>query len=374
MKAKKILLLVAMSSLLVLSACGKKEETTSSVATEKTSEVKELGTKPVINPEKYVESLADYKNITYKVSAAEVSEEEVNQAVETQLQSINAYKVVDREAKDQDQVDIDYVGKKDGVAFDNGSAQGYKLVLGSNTFIDGFEAGLVGKKAGDTLELNLTFPENYPNEELKGAAVVFEVKVNSVSEKIKPELTDEFFKSANIGVNTVEEFKNSVKNQLEVSLKQSQDQEKLRQVMEALSTGSKIKEVPAELVEYYTGYYHNQFATFGQYMGMSAQDYAKQVFGLTSDKEVEAKLKELAEDETKLELILASIAKAEGLEVTEADVNAELDKYLEGQGSSASVSKEDLLKQQGGMEGYKHNMSLNKAYQFVMENAKETKK
>lgn len=371
MKAKKILLLVAMSSLLVLSACGKKEETTSSTTTQTTTEVKELGTKPVIDSKEYIESLADYKNITYKVSTKEVTPDEIEQAVESQLQSISAYKVVDREAKDQDQVDIDYVGKKDGVAFEHGSAEGYKLVLGSQTFIEGFEAGLIGKKAGDSLELNLTFPENYPSEDLKGADVVFEVKVNSVSEKIKPELTDEFFETANIGVKNVEEFKESIKKQLETSLKQSNDQEKLRQVIEALTTGSKIKELPTDLVDYYNQYFHNQFATYGQYMGISANDYAKQIFGFTTDKEVEDKLKELAQDEAKLELILSAIAKAEGLEVSEEDVNAELDAYLEAQGSNAQVSKEDLLKQQGGMEGYRHNMSLNKAYQYIMENAKE---
>ena len=138
-------------------------------------------------------TLGEYKGIPVTVTEPTVTDEEVDAQIQQLLNSSAEYLEVDREAQLGDQVNIDYKGMKDGVAFDGGTAEGYDLVLGSNSFIDGFESGLVGAKKGEEVTLNLTFPDPYQNNpDLAGQAVVFEVKVNNVKEKTVPELTDDF--------------------------------------------------------------------------------------------------------------------------------------------------------------------------------------
>ena len=158
-------------------------------------------------------TLGQYKNLELSVNSAKVTQEDIDAQIENALSSeAEQVEVTNRAVKEGDIVNIDYEGKKDGVAFDGGTAQGYDLTIGSGTFIDGFEDGLIGAKIGDTLDLNLTFPENYGAAELAGQDVVFTVKVNSIKEEKLPELTDELAKKINPEVKNVDEFKAYIKD------------------------------------------------------------------------------------------------------------------------------------------------------------------
>ena len=170
------------------SGCGKKTETESTAAESAAAETEEYVAESSVK-------LGEYKGIAVTVTEASVTDEEVENQIQQVLNSKAEYREVDRAAQTGDQVNIDYKGLLDGEAFEGGTAEGYDLTLGSGSFIDGFEDGLVGAVKGDQKDLNLTFPDPYPNNpDLAGKEVVFEVTVNAVKERSIPELTDEFVK------------------------------------------------------------------------------------------------------------------------------------------------------------------------------------
>ena len=163
-----------------------------------------------INPDEYV-TLGDYKNLEINVDHYEVKDDEVKQYVAKDLDNyVDNYDLYDYTTTDKqtvstnDIVNIDYEGKKDGVAFSGGTAQGAHLEIGSGRFIDGFEDGLLGANVGDTVELNLTFPEDYGNDELNGQEVVFTVSINSIDESHLPDYDEAFF--ANLGIDNVTNY------------------------------------------------------------------------------------------------------------------------------------------------------------------------
>lgn len=178
---------------------------------------------------------------------AEVTEQDVDEMIDTLRKSQASWKPAEREALDGDQVNIDFVGKKDGEAFDGGSAEGHKLVLGSNSMIPGFEDGLIGAKSGEEKVLNLTFPEDYQVDDLKGAEVEFTVTVNAVEEQVLPELNEDFFKSFGVESNDVDEFRSDVKENMDREKDRIAKTRVKTQVLDALLAANEI-EVPAALI------------------------------------------------------------------------------------------------------------------------------
>ena len=169
-------------------------------------------------------TITKYKGVEIdKVDADAVSDNDVEAQINSVLQSKSTTtEVTDRAAQTGDTVTIDYEGKKDGVAFDGGTATDAQLTLGSGQFIDGFEDGVVGHNIGDTFDLDLTFPENYGNEDLAGQAVVFTVTLKGISQTDVPELTDEFVQSVSDTSKTVEEYKKEIKKSLKKNGKENQ--------------------------------------------------------------------------------------------------------------------------------------------------------
>lgn len=178
---------------------------------------------------------------------AEVTEQDVDDMIDTLRKSQASWKPAEREARDGDQVNIDFVGKKDGEAFDGGSAEGHNLVLGSNSMIPGFEDGLVGAKSGEEKVLNLTFPEDYQVDDLKGAEVEFTVTVNAVEEQVLPELNEDFFKSFGVESNDVDAFRSDVKENMDREKDRIAKTRVKTQVLDALLAANEI-EVPAALI------------------------------------------------------------------------------------------------------------------------------
>ena len=215
-------------SAMMLAGCGKADVQQESTVQESTAAETEAATETesetkVYPDEAYLDGinlgdfveLGDYKGVDVTVTKAEVTDEMVDQYIQSVLDSNKNKEEVDRAVKDGDVVDIKYVGKKDGVEFDNGSSDSYELTIGSNTFIDGFEDGVIGMKKDETKDLNLTFPEDYSNTDLAGADVVFTVTVNHVYEETDAVLDDAFVAARNIdGVSTVAEYRQYVYDNL----------------------------------------------------------------------------------------------------------------------------------------------------------------
>ncbi|MFT4008196.1 MAG: FKBP-type peptidyl-prolyl cis-trans isomerase [Lacrimispora sp.] len=200
----------------LISGCGKKaaegttaaETTATESSAEESSAPETMASVDLTGMDNGTITLGNYKGIEVTKTPVEVTDEEVDQAVQSALQAKATYVEVDRAVEDGDKVNIDYVGTKDGVAFDGGTAQGQDLTIGSNQFIDGFEDGLIGAKKGDKVTLNLAFPENYQNTDL--AEPVFEVTVNTISEQQIPEINDAFVQE-NSDFKTVDEYKGKKK-------------------------------------------------------------------------------------------------------------------------------------------------------------------
>ena len=200
MKKSYLLFAVAMAASVLMSGCGDKKDISS------------------VDASKYVK-LGDYKGLSVSVNDTTVSDKEVEETVSSNLSAKGTMTAVTgRAVQNGDTVNIDYVGTKDGVAFNGGTAQGYDLVIGSGTFINGFEDGLIGHEIGEKVALNLTFPENYGSAELAGQDVIFDVTINSISENVVPELDDAVAKELDPEVSTKEEYIAKIKANLEKSV------------------------------------------------------------------------------------------------------------------------------------------------------------
>ena len=270
-------------------------------------------------------TLGEYKGIPVTVTEPTVTDEEVDAQIQQLLNSSAEYLEVDREAQLGDQVNIDYKGMKDGVAFDGGTAEGYDLVLGSNSFIDGFESGLVGAKKGEEVTLNLTFPDPYQNNpDLAGQAVVFEVKVNNVKEKTVPELTDDFVAKVSPEDGTVEKLRENMKAFILEQKQYQIDNQRNTDILNAVIDKSEIVCATDDVdknyetqVQYYTNQasmYGLDLATYASLMGMDEE-------GLKSE------LRNVARDMTKQEMLLKEIASRENITVTDEEREALAERY-----------------------------------------------
>lgn len=259
-------------------------------------------------------TIGQYKNIEYNKAETTLTDEEVIGHINEMLVSSGLTQqkpVTDRAVQDGDIVNIDFVGKKDGVAFEGGTAQGQDLEIGSDTFIDGFESGLIGGAIGETKILNLTFPENYSNTELAGAAVVFEVKINSISEKVAADLTDELVTSATGSEYTnVADFKAYMKNELEAQLVEEK-------VLTPAFKNCTYNTLPQTELDYFYSFSLDVYVN----QGMSAEDEA-----------VKQASTEASEHYVKYYLMYFAIAQSEGITITEDEFKLKIKEFIEQKG------------------------------------------
>ena len=280
-----------------------------------------------IKPENYgtVKKLGQYKGLEVTLADTTVTDQDVEDEVQGSLEAAAEYVPVNRAAKLGDIVNIDYVGKKDGVAFDGGTAEGYDLGLGSGTFIPGFEDGLVGTKKGDVVDLNLTFPEEYHSEELAGQDVVFTVTVNEVKEKKIPELTDDWVKEYTGGeITTVDDFRKDCRAQLETYKKMDAEATAQNELVAQVINSSEF-EPTVEAIEYE---YQTMIGMYDQYaamMGMTTDEYLE-AYGV-DPQAMRIQLSYYAEESVKQRLMEDAIIKAEELTVSDADKKALADQY-----------------------------------------------
>ena len=277
------------------------------------------GSLDTVDPAAYV-TLGEYKGLSVDGSNTTVSDADVESYIQNTLSSRGELtEVTGRTAKLGDTVNIDYIGKKDGVAFEGGTGN-YDLELGSGSFIPGFEDGVVGMGIGETKELELTFPEDYGNTDLAGAATVFTVTVNSISENKLPELTDEFVKGLNNEANTVDEYRALVKTQLTEQNESSAKAEQEADLMELAVVNAKcdMDKLPQWLVSQNAAEYKSSTEAFITQYGMSLDDYLSE---MGSDKAAfETEAQDYGREKAKSDLVVLAIAKAEGIEVTDKEM------------------------------------------------------
>ena len=268
-------------------------------------------------------TLGDYKSVKVEKEALDVNDEKVNAEIEIMRSNAGKLKEVadDEAAKDKDVANINFEGFVDGEAFDGGKAEGFDLTLGSKSFIDTFEDQIIGHKKGDEFDVNVTFPEEYHAENLKGKPAVFKIKLNSIKRKEEAELNEDLAKE--LGYDSVEDLKAKTKENLTKREETRIENEHKGKVVDAVVEGVNF-EIPEAIVEREIQFQINRFAQQLQMQGMSLNQYFEMT-GQNIEKMRES-IKESAEKSVKRDLVLNEIAKAEKVEATEEEVNAELDR------------------------------------------------
>lgn len=309
-------------------------------------------------------TLGEYKGIPVTVTEAEVTDEEIESQIQQVLSARAEYVEVDREAQSGDQVNIDYKGLLDGEAFEGGTAEGADLVLGSGSFIDGFEDGLIGAKKGESRSLDLTFPEEYPNNpDLAGKAVVFEVTVNAVKEHVVPELTDALVAEISSDASTVEEYRQTVKDMLLEQKQMMIDNQRDTDLLDAIVADSEIvcsTEAIDEAYETQLQAYTNMVSAYGldlaTYAGFMGMD----------EESLKAEIRDMAKEMAKQELVLREIAKIENITVTQEDQEEFAREY--GYDSLEALLENDNVTE----EMVEETTLFTKTMKFVVENAEIT--
>ena len=263
-------------------------------------------------------TLGDYKKLTAKPEKVKADKKDVDEIIGRIKQGYAEKKAVDRKAKNTDEVNIDFVGKKDGTPFDGGAAEGYDIVLGSNSFIPGFEDGIVGHKAGDEFDLDLEFPTHYHVEDLKGAKVVFSVKLNEVKEVVEPELNDELAAKAG-PFKTVKELEDDISREI-TAQKQKEADDKLKDALVTeLVEKSKVP-VPEVLVEDQMRSIEQDMVQNLMQRGLTLDMYLAEKDFKDREEWLEKEAKEAATNRVKAGLVLAELSKELKVEASDEEL------------------------------------------------------
>lgn len=306
--------------------------------------------------------LGEYKNLGVKKKEAKVSKDEIEHELSHLLERYAEIAEKDGKVENGNIAIIDFKGLKDGVAFVGGTAENYELEIGSNTFIPGFEKGIIGMKKGEEKDLNLTFPKDYASEELRGQKVVFKVKVNEIKERIVPELNKEFFEDlAMPEVNNEEDLRNIIKEQLKAHKEYHLENEFIDELLEKASANMEI-EIDEEIVDAEVHYMYEDFLQKLKMQGITEELYLK--YANTTKEKIEESMKEEANKRVKYRYLLKEIIKKEKIKVSDKEV----EKEIEDMAKHYNVDKEEVLKEIGNIEYLKNDMAMKKALDVLKEN------
>ncbi len=310
--------------------------------------------------------LGEYKGISVTKIDTTVSEEELNVEIDKERKSnARTITVEDRAIEEGDIAVIDFEGFTDGVAFEGGKGENHSLVIGSHSFIEGFEEQLVGRKTGEELDVNVTFPEEYHAQELAGKPAVFKVKINEIKMEEMPELDDEFAQDVS-EFDTLAEYKESVEKML---VERKQEEGKRAQEIEAVDSivEASQMEIPDVMIETQAQSMVEDFANRISQQGLSMEQYM-QFSGTTMEQMLE-QTKPEALKRIQSSLVLEEIAKKEDIQVTEEDIDAELDKMAKMYGMEADQLKEFMGESE--KESMKIELAVQKAVALIMEHVVE---
>ena len=310
-------------------------------------------------------TLGEYKNLGIVKTVDEVTEDDVKAEIERARDRASRWiEVTDRAAKLDDQVNINYAGFLGEEQFQGGTAENHDLILGSGSFIPGFEDQLVGAEIGADVDVNVTFPEQYHSEELAGKAVVFHVHVNSIREKEMPELDEDFVKEVSETANTVDEYKAEIRERLESQAENRAESAFENEVIEKVVENAEV-DIPAAMIEDQIDNMLRDMEMRMMYQGMKLDDYFKYT-GQTRE-QVREMYKAPAEERVKTQLVVAAVMKAEEIKADEAEIDVEIGKYAEQ--NKKSLDEFKAMLSDGDKEYFSEIASLQKTIAFLKDHA-----
>lgn len=310
--------------------------------------------------------IGDYKGVEIEKIDTTVTDEDVMaEILKDQKENGRKIDVTDRVAQMDDEVTINFEGFVDDVAFEGGKGENYKLTLGSHSFIDTFEDQIVGKNIGDKFDVNVTFPEEYHVEDLKGKPAVFKVELLAISTLELPELDDEFASDVS-SFETFAEYKEDKKKTLEVKKKEQAKREKQSKVVEKIAEAAEV-EIPEAMIKYNQERIMNEMSQRMMYQGLQMEQYL-QLMGTTKEEFLE-RVKPDAIARIKTSLVLEAVAAAENIVASDDDVDAE----IQDMATQYQMKPEELKDMIGApeLENIKKDIASRKALEFLGENCKE---
>ena len=308
--------------------------------------------------------LGDYKELEVTKHDRDVSEDDVENALESRRKEFAELVVVDEAAKDGDTVVIDYVGSVDGVEFDGGTASNHSLELGSNSFIPGFEEQLVGVESGSEVDVNVTFPEEYHSDDLAGQEALFKVTVHEVKRKELPELDDDFAQDVDDEVETLDELRAKLRTDLETSRNDFADNARDEEAIEKAVNNAEIAEIPYDMTHEEV---HRQLEMF--YNSLSQQGMNPEMYfniTQTTEEDLHQQFEIGAEDNVRTNLVIEAIVKEEGLDATEEEIEEEIKNLADQYGLSEEQVREVL-----STDLLTHDIAMKKAIELIGSSAKE---
>ena len=307
-------------------------------------------------------TLGEYKGMEFKKTVNEVTDEQVNQAIERELMRGSRLVETNKPVKNDDTVTLDFEGFVDGKAFDGGKAEKYQLKIGSHSFIDTFEDQLVGLNVGDEKDVNVTFPEEYHQKDLAGKPAVFKVKIHNIRERIMPELNEEFVQNSS-EFDTVDAYKASIRERL---VKQAEEQAEIEldnRILDTIVDNTNIV-LPEGMVNAEADRMIRGMEQQLAYYGATIETYAEQI-GKTAD-QLKAEQRMVAERQVKGRLVLEKLIRSENLDIVEADIDAKLAEMAETQGVKVEEYKKNIGND--GVNRIANELLMKKLLDFIRQN------
>ena len=312
-------------------------------------------TAPVANVKKYT-------GLKVTREKVKVTDEEITEEINRLKDQYAEIAVKEGKIESGDTAVIDFEGFKDGVAFEGGKGENYPLEIGSNTFIPGFEDALIGLSTGDKKDIPLTFPENYPSEELKGAKVVFKVTVHEVKTRLIPELDKDFFTDLGIeGVTNETELRNHVKNNISLRKEKEADNKLVEDILANVAKETEIV-LPEELIHDEIHHMIDNYAQRLQMQGLNINQYLE--FTKKTMDDLEKELEDEAKKNVSYRYMLDEIARLEKIDPTDSEVDEEVDRLAK----QYQMTKEELLKAFGSKDVVKYDLKMRRTLDFLKEN------
>ncbi len=311
-----------------------------------------------------ITSLGDYKGIPYEQLETEVSEEEIEEEMSNELYDYGEYKALDKtKVEDGDIVNIAFVGTIDGEEFEGGTEESYDLEIGSGEMVEGFEEGIIGADVGNTVEVDVTFPEDYYEADMAGITAHFKITINQIEEYVEPELTDTFVKE-NMEYESVDDFRNQIRTMLEENKQLDAREEIQYEILEKIVQNSKFKMNQKEVAET-ADRIEQDYKGQAEMYGFEFADFIAVFFEQTEEEFEKSKVK-YAEEEIQFKLVLQEIAKKEKLGVTDAEYDKQIVSLAEEYGYESREDLEADYDKQSNMG----DMITEKVYEFLVENGK----
>ncbi|MBI5974204.1 trigger factor [Staphylococcus canis] len=308
--------------------------------------------------------LGEYKGLEITKQETELTDEELEEAVEQRLESMADMVVKeDGQVEEGNTVNLDFDGYVDGEQFEGGQADGYDLEIGSGMFIPGFEEQLIGLKVGEEKDVEVTFPEEYHAEELAGKAATFKTKINEIKVKEVPELDDELASELDSDANSVDEFKANLRKQLEEAKQKEADEDQKEEAIIKATDNAKV-DIPEAMITTETDRMLQEFAQRIQQQGLDLETYY-QISGQSED-DLRKQMAEDAEQRVKTNLTLNAIAEKEDIEVSDEDI----DKELETMSKQFNISVEDIKNTLGNTDIVKSDVRIKKVIDLLVNEAK----